>query len=169
MNPVSPWLFLPRPCPSLQDQPKPHPPPTCHADAGELANSVKTCGLVATGPRQTLIDIRLTSRSSVATAALTQERALCVHTPAQMFAGIGTCGVRVPPGWAWPTTAPPFPCFQTHFQKVPLSPMEHSSTSWSHAPPVKPGGQVQMARPLTGFVSQIASSWQGLLTQASSR
>lgn len=54
-------------------------------------------------------------------------------------------------------------------QTMTPSPMEHSSTSWSHAPPVKPGGQVQMARPFTGFVSQIASSWQGLLTQASSR
>lgn len=67
----------------------------CHTDAGELANSVKTCGLVAAGPRQTLVDIGLTARSRVATATLTQEGALCVHTPTQVFAGVGTNGALI--------------------------------------------------------------------------
>ena len=41
--------------------------------------------------------------------------------------------------------------------------------SWLQAPPTKPAGQVQMARPFRGLVSQTAPSLQGLLTQASSR
>lgn len=48
-------------------------------------------------------------------------------------------------------------------------PMEHSSMSWLQAPPTKPAGQVQMARPFKGLVSHTAPSLQGLLTQASSR
>lgn len=63
----------------------------------------------------------------------------------------------------------PFLFEHLHTRKTTFSPMEHSSTSWSQAPPVKPGGQVQMARPFIGLVSQMASSWQGLLTQASSK
>lgn len=41
--------------------------------------------------------------------------------------------------------------------------------SWLQAPPTKPAGQVQMARPLRGLVSHTAPSLQGLLTHASSR
>ena len=48
-------------------------------------------------------------------------------------------------------------------------PIEHSSMSWLQAPPTKPAGQVQMARPLRGLVSHTAPSLQGLLTHASSR
>lgn len=48
-------------------------------------------------------------------------------------------------------------------------PMEHSSISWLQAPPTKPAGQVQIARPLRGLVSHTAPSLQGLLTHASSR
>lgn len=48
-------------------------------------------------------------------------------------------------------------------------PMEHSSMSWLQAPPTKPAGQVQIARPLRGLVSHTAPSLQGLLTHASSR
>lgn len=136
-----------------QALPMPHPPRTCHADAGELAYAIEARGLVAAGPRQALIDICLTARASVATATLAQERTLCVHAPAQVLTRVGTCRNR----HSW--------CGQLRTNVTPpsqlrkcLSPMEHSSTSWSHAPPVKPGGQVQIARPFTGFVSQIASS-----------
>lgn len=48
-------------------------------------------------------------------------------------------------------------------------PSEHSSTSWLQAGPVYPEGQVQMALPLTGLVSQLEPSLQGLLMQASLR
>lgn len=49
------------------------------------------------------------------------------------------------------------------------SPSEHSSTSWLQAGPMYPEGHVQMALPLTGLVSQLEPSLQGLLMQASSR
>lgn len=48
-------------------------------------------------------------------------------------------------------------------------PIEHSSMSWLQAPPTKPAGHVQMARPFRGLVSHTAPSLQGLLTHASSR
>ena len=54
-------------------------------------------------------------------------------------------------------------------EELKHSPIEHSSMSWLQAPPTKPAGQVQMARPFRGFVSHTAPSLQGLLTQASSR
>lgn len=56
----------------------------------------------------------------------------------------------------------------TDHKKTDL-PIEHSSISWLQAPPTKPAGQVQMARPLRGLVSHTAPSLQGLLTHASSR
>lgn len=49
------------------------------------------------------------------------------------------------------------------------APSEHSSTSWLQAGPVYPEGQVQMALPFTGLVSQLEPSLQGLLMQASLR
>lgn len=49
----------------------------------------------------------------------------------------------------------------------PDAPSEHSSTSWLQAGPVYPEGQVQMALPFTGLVSQLEPSLQGLLMQAS--
>lgn len=51
----------------------------------------------------------------------------------------------------------------------PHLPRAHSSTSWLQAGPVYPEGQVQMALPLTGFVSQLEPSLQGLLIHASLR
>lgn len=48
-------------------------------------------------------------------------------------------------------------------------PRAHSSTSWLQAGPVYPEGQVQMALPLTGLVSQLEPSLQGLLIHASFR
>lgn len=54
-------------------------------------------------------------------------------------------------------------------QNVVNLPIEHSSMSWLQAPPTKPAGQVQMARPFSGLVSHTAPSLHGLLTQASSR
>lgn len=49
----------------------------------------------------------------------------------------------------------------------PDAPSEHSSTSWLQAGPVYPEGQVQMALPFTGLVSQLEPSLQGLLMHAS--
>lgn len=49
----------------------------------------------------------------------------------------------------------------------PDVPSEHSSTSWLQAGPVYPEGQVQMALPFTGLVSQLEPSLQGLLMHAS--
>lgn len=46
---------------------------TCHADAGKLAYAVQTRGLVAAGTGEAFIDIGLTARTGVATAALAQE------------------------------------------------------------------------------------------------
>lgn len=70
---------------------------------------------------------------------------------------------HIPPEYV---TASPF------LLPVPLHlhlPRAHSSTSWLQAGPVYPEGQVQMALPLTGLVSQLEPSLQGLLMHASLR
>ena len=63
---------------------------TWHADARELPDAVQAGGIVLAGHGQALVDVDLAARPCVATAALTLEGALCVHTLAKVLAGIRT-------------------------------------------------------------------------------
>lgn len=130
------------------------------------------------GHGQTLIDINLTARAGVATSTLALERTLRVYTLPKMLAGVGT--------WHKRETEESVNIYsllretkmrdrqkestrEGAIHNVVHLPIEHSSMSWLQAPPTKPAGQVQMARPFRGLVSHTAPSLQGLLTQASSR
>lgn len=116
--------------------------------------------------RQTLVDINLAARAGVSPSTLALERALCVYALPKMLAGVGTWHKRQTQESVNTSEADKE---EKGIQKVVNLPMEHSSMSWLQAPPTKPAGQVQMARPFRGLVSHTAPSLQGLLTHASSR
>lgn len=141
-------------------------PHTWHAYTGELSNAVQASGVILAGHGQAFVYVDLTAWTFISPTTLTLERALCVHTFPKMLTWVGTCGwnaedqyvPRLQRQWEYTT-----PAVIRHL------PIEHSSMSWLQAPPTKPAGQVQMARPLRGLVSHTAASLQGLLTHASSR
>lgn len=65
---------------------------TWHADAGELSNAVQASGIILAGHGQAFIDVNLTTRAGISTAALTLEGAFCVHAFPKMLTWVGTCG-----------------------------------------------------------------------------
>lgn len=64
---------------------------TWHADTGELSDAVQASGIILAGHGQALIDVNLTTWTSISPTALTLEGALCVHTFSKMLTRVGTC------------------------------------------------------------------------------
>lgn len=61
-----------------------------HTDAGELSDSIQTSGIILARHGKTFINVYFTSRSCISAAALTLERAFCVHTLSKMLTGVCT-------------------------------------------------------------------------------
>lgn len=159
-------------CPTSAPPAAPH---TRHADALELPDLVQAGGVILTRVRDALVDVDLAARAGVALQAPALEGAQCVDALALVLTGVGTWGCNAVRGCSQ------HPSLQPSGRDLPASPIspgtlrgqsvpsEHSSTSWLQAGPMYPEGQVQMALPLTGLVSQLEPSLQGLLMQASLR
>lgn len=147
-------------------------PPTGHADALELPDLIQAGGVVLAGVGEALVDVYLAARARVALQTLALEGPLGVDAFPCVLAWVGSCKTQELLTGHAPRCSelPPL------LHELPSpgagtrhSPSEHSSTSWLQAGPMYPEGHVQMALPLTGLVSQLEPSLQGLLMQASSR